>query len=513
MYTLGIDLSTQSLTLSVLDIKTFKNIINISIPFNSLDEIKNSKMNVDTMLIDSSIEGVAEQDINIFLSSIDIGFKKLSNSIDISQIKAIQISAQQHGHVYLSENYKKNIEYIKNKESINKDLVSIFKDSYSYPNSPIWRTSCSEIEASQLRDSVGGKKAIIDITGSDSPLRFTGAVIKYYFNHYKGLEDSTYKILLINTFLASILSAEEDVAVDFANASGMSLMDYSKKDWNDTLLNTVSTKNLKSKLGIIDSPTNSAGFIATYFIDKYGFSKDCIVGIGSGDNPQTKVLASGDILSLGSSFVYMLNIDNSVRDYDGVSNAMYDGIGNPFMIFCRTNGAILWDSVRKLYNKTFDDITTSLESMNDSLPLSFWQKENESVPISRAFDIVRYYDEANFENDYKGIVLSSLQLVEYYSRKFSSSNSLSVTGGPTKNKEILKIVANIWKCPIKVLPSGGASLGACLSATLLLDKNIVLDDIIDSLTSAQLIYPDDKLCSKYSDYRDMCLSKFFDIIK
>ncbi len=309
------------------------------------------------------------------------------------------------------------------------------------------------------------------------------------------------------------MSAEEDVAVDFANASGMSLMDYSKKDWNDTLLNTVSTKNLKSKLGIIDSPTNSAGFIATYFIDKYGFSKDCIVGIGSGDNPQTKVLASGDILSLGSSFVYMLNIDNSVRDYDGVSNAMYDGIGNPFMIFCRTNGAILWDSVRKLYNKTFDDITTSLESMNDSLHLSFWQKENESVPISRAFDIVRYYDEANFENDYKGIVLSSLQLVEYYSRKFSSSNSLSVTGGPTKNKEILKIVANIWKCPIKVLPSGGASLGACLSATLLLDKNIVLDDIIDSLTSAQLIYPDDKLCSKYSDYRDMCLYKFFDIIK
>ena len=66
MYTLGIDLSTQSLKLSILNYKTLKNELNISIAFNSLEEIKTSSMNKNTLLIDSKIEGKAEQDINIF---------------------------------------------------------------------------------------------------------------------------------------------------------------------------------------------------------------------------------------------------------------------------------------------------------------------------------------------------------------------------------------------------------------------------------------------------------------
>ena len=112
MYSLGIDLSTQSLTLSVLNYKSFKNELNISIAFNSLEEINNSSMNKNTLLIDSNIEGKAEQDTNIFLIALDKAFSKLKDKCNISLIDSIQISAQQHGHVYLSENYKKNLEYL-----------------------------------------------------------------------------------------------------------------------------------------------------------------------------------------------------------------------------------------------------------------------------------------------------------------------------------------------------------------------------------------------------------------
>ena len=112
MFTLGIDLSTQSLTLNVLNYKNFKNELNISVAFNSLEEINNSSMNKNTLLIDSDIEGHAEQDINIFLIALDKAFSKLKDKCNVSLINSIQISAQQHGHVYLSENYKKNLEYL-----------------------------------------------------------------------------------------------------------------------------------------------------------------------------------------------------------------------------------------------------------------------------------------------------------------------------------------------------------------------------------------------------------------
>ncbi len=498
MYSLGIDLSTQSLTLSVLSYKNFKNELNISVAFNSLEEINNSSMNKNTLLIDSNIEGKAEQDTNIFLIALDKAFSKLKDKCDISLIDSIQISAQQHGHVYLSENYKKNLEYLKLKESANKSLVEILKNSYSYNGAPIWRTSCAEKQAKELRKAAGGKEKMIQITGSDSPLRFTGAVIKYYFDNNKSLLENTYKIFLLNTFISSILTAKDDIAVDFGNGAGMSLMDYSKKEWSENLLNAVS-KDLKNKLGNIKSPSSEAGYISTYFIEKFGFNKNCIVGIGSGDNPETKVLYRGDILSLGTSFVYMLNIDKNDRDYNGVSNAMYDGIGNPFMIFCRTNGAMLWDAIMNNYNKNYKDITISLKENINNLPLMLWQKENESVPISKSFEIKRYYEKANFDCDYKGIVLSSLSLIAEYSKKFNSSKKadLSVTGGPTRDIEILKIIANIWQCPIKILPSGGASLGAAISAILLLKENIDLDEIRESLRDKTIIEPDYKLSKKF----------------
>ncbi|WP_297277404.1 FGGY family carbohydrate kinase [uncultured Brachyspira sp.] len=516
MYTLGIDLSTQSLTLSIINYKTYKNDLNISVAFNSLEEIKNSPMNKNTLLIDSKINGKAEQDINIFLAALDKAFFKLKSECDIKSIKAIQISAQQHGHVYLSDNYKHNIEKLKNKSYVNQNLIEILEGSYSYNAAPIWRTSCTQKEANELREAAGGKEKMIQITASNSPLRFTGAVIKYNFDSNEGLSNNTYKIFLLNTFIASILTAKDDISVDFGNASGMSLMDYSKREWNDTLLNTVSP-DLKQKLGNIDSPSSFAGYITTYFTEKYGFDSECIVGIGSGDNPETKVLYKGDILSLGTSFVYMLNINENSRDFSGVSNAMYDGVGNPFMIFCRTNGAIVWDEVMKMHDRNYREITLSLEQNIDNLPIMLWQKENESVPISRAFDIKRYYEKHSFDNDYKGIVLSSLGLVAAYSKKFSSdstnNNDLSVTGGPTKDKEILKIVANIWQCPIKLLPSGGASLGAAIAAMLLLKEKISLDDVRNSLIDNTVIEPDSKLSKKYEDYQKAMLEKFEEITK
>ena len=229
MYTLGIDLSTQSLSLSIVNYKTYKNDINISIAFNSLEEIKDSPMDKNTLLINSKINGKAEQDINIFLAALDKAFLKLKGECDIKDIKAIQISAQQHGHVYLSEKYKSNLEKLKNQSSVNQNLIEILKDSYSYNTAPIWRTSCTHKEAEELRNAAGGKEKMIQITASNSPLRFTGAIIKYNFDNNEGLSKNTYKIFLLNTFIASILTAKDNIPVDFGNASGTSLMDYSKR--------------------------------------------------------------------------------------------------------------------------------------------------------------------------------------------------------------------------------------------------------------------------------------------
>ena len=77
----------------------------------------------------------------------------------------------------------------------------------------------------------------------------------------------------------------------------------------------------------------------------------------------------------------------------------------------------------------------------------------------------------------------------------------------------MKIVANIWQCPIKLLPSGGASLGAALSAVLLLKEKISIDDVRNVLIDNTVIEPDSSLSSKYENYQKSMLEKFSEIIK
>ena len=73
----------------------------------------------------------------------------------------------------------------------------------------------------------------------------------------------------------------EYASIDFSDASGMNLLDIFKCEWNETLLNIVAP-SLREKLG---EPTFSGaklGNIATYWTEKYGFSKNCQIYAFSG---------------------------------------------------------------------------------------------------------------------------------------------------------------------------------------------------------------------------------------
>jgi len=480
-YSLGIDLSTQSLSICVYDIEQLKIIYELSAPYIILEEIQNSKMDVNTLLIPQN-EGQAEQDPYIFLVALDHIFENLAKQIDISKIVVIQISAQQHGHVYLNQQFSSMVQ----KLHPSKTLWGNLKECFSYQGAPIWRSTDTKKEVLALRNSVGGKKEIIDITGSNSPLRFTGAIIKKIVSTDLEAYKNTHQIQLLNTFLAAILSGNYNPDVDWGNASGTSLMNYEEKTWSDILMNEVST-DVSQKLGKLSSPLSKAGNIQEYFITRYGFSKECVVGIGTGDNPATKVLAEGDLLSLGTSFVYMLNINKTQRDYTGTSNAMYDGLGDPFMILCRTNGAMVWDKLRAIYQKDLNDSYKGLLAQKGQYPLKIWQIENESVPLSVK---IPFTQENNLEEEYKGIVLSSLGLLALYTEKLGmSSKLLSVTGGATRDLEIVQIIANLWNMPVSILPTVGAALGAALMGGIMIDNNFPLD-LIRTNMSTQIIQPE-----------------------
>ena len=472
---LGLDLSTQSLSAVVIDIDARLKLLE-----HSLDYMKDARLNIfgvrreDYMLPPRS-EGEADQPPEMFLAALDAIFSDLKQSVSMEDIVVINNSGQQHGHVYLNRSAPSIFAGLQNSDSQGSNLVTLLKNCFAYNRAPIWMTANTGAQAAFIRNAVGGKERLIRLSGSDAQLRFTGIVMRSIAQQFPEVYARTGAIQLISSLVPAVLTGNPNVPLDFGNACGMSLMNYKRKQWSDALLQAVSEglpggkQAFKAKLPPIVAPDAIVGKIAAYFVRKYGFNPACSIAAGSGDNPQSKVLVSGDLLSLGSSFVNMVATDGTALDMNGAACAMYDGIGRPFMFGCRTNGALVWDRLRALYGMGKEDYApaeTALQQTPSGQNMVFWQPRHESFPPSGSFEFVRTSGASpGLGNDYAGLIETSLAAVYHHSRGFTTDTGqpLYVMGGVIESPGVMRRVAAIWKRPVMVTEKGGAALGAAIA--------------------------------------------------
>ena len=473
---LGLDSSTQSLSAVVIDIDTAEKCFDHSIDYRA-DARTNSFGIGEDYILPPKSEGEAEQPPLMYLASLDAMFADLCEAgVPLENIVTINTSGQQHGHVYLNKNAAIIFSNLQRVESSTLELKTLLAGVFSYFTAPIWMTANTIAQTNHVREAVGGKTQMIELSGSDAPLRFTGAVIRRVGEQSSRAYTATEKIQLISSFIPAVLSANPLVPMDAGNGCGMSLMNYQQKVWDTELLAATAqdlpegTEGLLRKLPELASPDSVVGNIATYFVEKYGFSNECSIIAGSGDNPQAKVPVAGDLLSLGTSFVNMVSTDGDMLDPEGFANAMYDGIGRPFMFGCRTNGAMVWDTVRNNYGlqkEEYEPAETALEDVSPGQTMTFWQPKTESFPVSGAFDLIRTKDSdaPNLAEDYTGVIETSLAAVYVYSEVFTkpSQDPLYVTGGATGSQQIMRRVAGIWNRPAVSVEKGGAALGAAVA--------------------------------------------------
>ncbi len=473
---LGLDSSTQSLSSIVVDIDTAEKILEHSLDYRQDDRTNIFGIGSD-YIVPARVEGEADQPIEMILASVDAMFDDLRTAgVAVADIVLINNSGQQHGHVYLNNRAENRFSQLRNGYCRESTLVSRLKGSFSYLTAPIWMTSNTVNQSDCVREGVGGKAEMIRLSGSDAPLRFTGPIMRRVAEQFPDAYRATQNIQLISSLIPSILTGNSRAPIDYGNACGMSLMDYRKKNWSPELLEATSkglpggAGALARKLPDLVPPDTVVGNIGAYFVEKYGFCSKCKVIAGSGDNPQAKTLVAGDLLSLGTSFVNMVSTDGDVHDMSGMANAMYDGVGRPFMFGCRTNGAMVWDQVRALYDLRKEDYEQGEAALNKVPPgssMTFWQPKNESFPPSGNFDLIRVDSHADVQLglDYSGVIETSLAAVYVHSEQFSGTTDvpLYVTGGATDSPEIMRRVAAIWNREIIPIEKGGPALGAAVA--------------------------------------------------
>ena len=484
--TLGIDASTQSLSGVLIDSASGEIIWERSLPYRDDSRLLGFGFEHDTMVLPAREPGEAEQPPKLFIAALEALFADMKAAgIDTASIAAINTSGQQHGHVYLNEQAKASFARLKEASSVESNLLALLSDSFAYGGAPIWKTANTAAEAAHIREATGGAAAIIQRTGSDIPLRFAATVHRKIAKRYPDAYAATRHILQISSFIPAILAADCAIPIDFGNACGTGLMNYSARQWDEVVLNAVAgdlpggAAALAAKLPAIAHPLAACGTIAPYFQKKYGLAADCQIIVGSGDNPQSKVLASGDLLSLGTSFVYMLSSPDGSVDATGTANGMYDGLGRPFNFGCRTNGALAWDRLRTSHGvgaKDYAACDAALANVAPGSRIRFWHPDTESFPMVAAHPQAVRLDDApaDFAHDYAAVVDSSLGLVYLFGMKIAgeaaadSKEAMSICGGPSASKGIMARIAAIWNRPAIQAGQAGAALGAAVAAAVAL---------------------------------------------
>jgi xylulokinase len=504
---LGLDCSTQSFTAIVINFSSERVIYRHSINFDK--DLPHFKTQDGVVILGN--EKIVHSYPLMWVEGLELLFQEMKNDgIPLFNIKMISGSGQQHGTVYLNYLFEKSLNEL---DSI-KSLASQLKDSFSRPTSPIWMDSSTTMQCNAIRRKLGGLKSTIKILGSNTFERFSGPQIRKFYQEQPDDYLKTAKIHLVSSYLATLLLGK-DAPIDHGDGAGMNLMNIKTKEWDVRALN-VTAPNLEQKLPSLSNSNDVIGKISPYFLEKYGFNPDTELIAWSGDNPNSLIgiglIEKGKVgISLGTSDTYFGYLKDLYLDFNGEGHVFGAPTGDYMSLICYKNGSLAREKMKDYFNldwKEFSKILSETAPGNNGkiiLPYFF----PEIVPLVLDPKVYRFgLEEDDIEGNVRGIIESQFLSMRVHSEWIEECpEEIYATGGASINKDVLQILANIFKTRVRQFKfTDSAALGAALrSAKSFYDSknqkkswNEVVSKFID-IQHSILIEPQNEYKELYDD--------------
>jgi len=418
--------------------------------------------------------------------------------VDFASIASVSGAGQQHGSVYWARGSERQLKEL-NPE---KTLAEQLQNAFSIKDSPIWMDSSTSDYCRKLEKIVGGPEKLAAITGSRGYERFTGNQIAKIAENWSDKYENSERISLVSSFMSSIFVGHY-APIDYSDASGMNIMDIHSKDWNQTILDGIG-KNLRERLGQPVNSNTTIGPIASYFVERYGFSKDCQVVAFTGDNPSSLAgmrLSLGDLaVSLGTSDTLFLSLGGEAKPhlFGHIFCSPVD-VDAYMALLCYMNGSLTREWARDKYaNGSWDVFNQFLEKTEpgNGGNLGIYYVVPEITPTNGS-KIKRYNSEGGLVTEFEDKAIEIRALVESHflalrshSEKmgFQVNSRLLVTGGASSNHHLIQVLADIFGVPVYVLEdiSNSASLGGCYRGYYGISKSTKsFSKTLDSLGSVE----------------------------
>ncbi len=482
-YSLGIEFSTQSVKLVILDLNDnnicYSDSINYDDTFPSYETIGG--------VLPSVNEQVRHTSPFMLIKAVDHAFKILSQShVDLSMIRAIKTDGMQHCTVYVNSSFRKAISSL----DPDQDLLKQISPCISRPSSPIWEDRSTATETHYLTDALKDKGGILHVTGNRAELRFPASQILKWAKENPAEYTETTNIFILSAFITSLLTGKiSQVDTGDGWGSNLNTLDIDNPGWSmeaisamdNYLLKTGIKSPLLAKLGAMDHYDAFAGVINPYFSKKYGISSDTKILTGTGDNPATLLGCGGNmVVSLGSSYTVngaMVKIIPSKKEEYNVFGYTK---GKAMALSVITNGAKVQDHFLKEYllkqkdrppdnsdwEKYVNMAGPPLLFKNEKLLLPYLLEE--SVPLRKKGIIRDNFSKNSAEENIRALILSQVLSLKLHSDQLGEVKDLCVVGGGARNRLMTQWIADVFGAETYTIEkyAVAAPLGCSISAAV-----------------------------------------------
>ncbi|XP_034486804.1 xylulose kinase isoform X2 [Drosophila innubila] len=477
---LGFDLSTQKLKAILLS--------------SELNVVASAEVKFDSDLPEFRTTGGAHAGLNKFeffvqpvmwVKAMDIVLDRLvMQEVDLGTVVAISGSAQQHGSVYWS---KHGIAALQSLDS-NKFLHAQVDDSAFVVNrTPIWMDASTSKQCLEMETAIGGMTKMVQLTGSKCYERFTGPQIRKIYQQRTHAYEDAQRISLVSSFLASLFLGKV-APIDYADGSGMNLLDIRNKTWSKACLNACAP-DLEDRLGKPVSGFTVLGNVSEYFVQRFCFSPTCQVIACTGDNPSALAGMIVDknwlSVSLGTSDTLMMSLQEPPNLEQGHVLCHPTEIEQYMGLLCFRNGSLVREAIKKSEAhgnwQKFNELLESTPRGNfGNMALHFdemeiipkargtlrWNKDMEvSSPDAKKGVIKFSSPQIEIRALIEGQMLHHRAIAEDMGFLFSSESKILATGGASVNKSILQVIADVFNAPVyQQTESEAALMGAAYRA-------------------------------------------------
>lgn len=470
MHFLGLDVSTQSVSATIIDTHSSTIVAEESVNFGAALP----QYNAPSGFIVGGKDDEVHADPLMWLDALELLLSKMKNDgVDFSKISAISGAGQQHASVYLDSSFEDTLTNLNTQSSLSKQLGKCLARS----TSPIWMDSSTVAECAEIAAAVGSDAEVCALSGSLVTARFTGPQIRKFYKDSPDEYAHTTTIHLNSSFLSSIFSGQSS-PIDTGDGAGMNLMNLSSEDWDNTLLEATAPE-LKTKLPSVDQAGSLIGNISSYFVQKYGFSEECRALVWTGDNPASLVgMGAANpgqmVVSLGTSDTLFAAMPEPKTAPNGYGHVFGNPLGGYMSLICFANGSLAREKVKDTLEISWDEferdaLTQPKVENKDKFALPFFTPEvTPRVAPNKVCTNGWDFDAEPNSVKIRAILDGQFLNMRYHTLWMEiSPEKILITGGASKNRGIAQCVANVFDQPVMRLSvSSSVALGSAFLAAI-----------------------------------------------